>query len=350
MTLSSGWNQEYRMLKDFIAAHSEIVIAQSEVSIPQEFRDEFYRRFDQVRSAIVADHYASLPEEIGLLCENYLSIEKEIKEALGLESIVAPVDLLSFLHNPKEGLVRIYYNRLFDMLQGKITPEAFELQAKEDLVVAAADLYRLGYELWSALMIIKLLEPDQSYLVDFDEDYEPLVGNLTSIAFGRQAHHPTLRIPEFVIHSRKLNQYVAVKMALAREIESYAPRYKPAVKPRKKTGDTSYVLDSRVMLLYFLPDLKKIPVIADIYESTLKRPDWMMEFISGSELKDAEAWNQVEQHREKLLPKLGVCLMVVNPGPIPELEGFPNAVLTIAAGFNRSKLQSLVDAMVVREA
>ena len=69
--------------------------------------------------------------------------------------------------------------------------------------------------------MIKLLEPDEAYLVDLDEDYEPVLAELKSISFGRQAHHPTMRIPEFVLHSRKLNKYVAVKMALARELETY---------------------------------------------------------------------------------------------------------------------------------
>ena len=84
--------------------------------------------------------------------------------------------------------------------------------------------------------MIKLLEPDEAFFVDLDEDYKPFLTELKSISFGRQAHHPTMRIPEFVLHSRKLNKYVAVKMVLAREMETYVATFKPAVTAEEEDG------------------------------------------------------------------------------------------------------------------
>jgi hypothetical protein len=345
MTLSKEWKNRYEALAEFIRAHPEIVIKQNEVSIPKDVRDEFYRHFDAVRRAVVEDCFSPLPDEIGLLCDNYIRIEKEITALLHLERIIMPLDLSTFLHEPQEGLTRVLYNRMFEFIQGKVTEDAFEKLAESDLRAGAADLFRLGYEWWAGLVFIKLLEPDEALLVDLDDDYKPILKEIRDISFGRQAHHPTMRIPEFVLHSRKFNRYVAVKAALAREIETFVVPFKPPVRPKKKTGDTSLALDSRVLFLSFLPSAREIPVYADIYECTLTSPHWMIEYISGDELNDSTALAQVQRHLEAFKPKFGTCLVLIRPGHEARPEGLPDSIRAVAAGFDQSKLQSVVDAL-----
>lgn len=341
------WKQDYDLLRKYIADHSEIVINSTEVSIPQARRDEFYRQFDQLRLDFVDDHSAALSVDFNSLSENYLKIKEEIIGLLKLESIDMPVDLFSFMHTPREGLMRILYNRTFDLLQAKTGIEEFEERAVYDLQAVAAELYRLGYEQWAGLAIIKLLEPDEAYLVDLDEDYKPFLTELKSISFGRQAHHPTMRIPEFVVRSRKLNKYVAVKMVLANELEVYAAPFKPAVRPRKKTGDTSFALDTRVMLLSFMKSPKDIPVIADIYDLKLTHPDWMMEFAAANDIEDPGSLEQVNRHLEAMKPKLGSCLILIGPGGELPREEIPGKIRAITPGFDQAALQTVVDTLVV---
>ena len=342
-----NWKQECSTLSDYITSHSEIVINTTEISIPQDLRDEFYRRFDDLRRAVVEEHCSSLVVEYDRLSENYLEIEKEIIELLKLDAIAMPVDLSSFLHNPKDGLMRILYNRTFDLLQGKITVESYEAQAKDDLQSVATELFRLGYEQWTALVIIKMLEPDEAFLVDLDDDYKPFLRELKDISFGRQAHHPTMRIPEFVLHSRRLNKYVAVKMVLEQEIETFVVTVKPPVRPRKKTGDTSFALDSRVMLLSFMSGPDDIPVIADIYDRKLTSPDWMMEFISVNELKEPDALGQVKRNMQALNPKLGACVVLIDGDTEINLEDIPDNLSAVSIAFDQSKLQPVIDKLAV---
>lgn len=344
------WKQDCDLLRKYIADHSEILINSSEVSIPQAHRDEFYRQFDQLRLDFVDDHSAAISVDFNSLSENYLKIKEEIIELLKLESIDMPVDLFSFMHTPREGLMRILYNKTFDLLQGKTGIEEFEAQAVCDLQAVASELYRLGYEQWAGLAIIKLLEPDEAFLVDLDDDYKPFLTELKSISFGRQAHHPTMRIPEFVLRSRKLNKYVAVKMVLANELEGYAAPFKPAVRPRKKTGDTSFALDTRIMFLSFMNSPKDIPVIADIYDLKLTNPDWMMEFAAVNEFDDPDSLDQVNRHLEAMKPKLGSCLILVGSGKELLSEEMPEKIRVIAPGFDQAMLQTVVDALVVQEA
>jgi hypothetical protein len=339
------WEKPYAALKDFITAHSGIAISKSEISIPRSLRDEFYRYFDDIRTSIVEECLPSLPVDVGKLSENYIEIENEVMAILDLESISMPMDLYAFLQDPEKGLSRVLYNTLFDLLQDKISPEDFIRQSVEDIRVSAIDLFRLGYEFWSALVLIKNFDPDEAFQVDLDDDLKPCLRELKSIAFGRQVHHPTMRVPEFVLHSRRINTYVAFKMPLVREIESYIVKYKPMVRPRKRTGDTSFALDSRVIFLAFMASPQKIPIFADIYECTLTSPDWVVEYINRNELDDQKAMARVEQHLTDFDPHRGFTLIVLEQDSEPPTIPVPEKIDIVAAGFDTSGILAMVDKM-----
>ena len=195
------------------------------------------------------------------------------------------------------------------------------------------------------MVLVKLLDPDQAFGVDFDEDYKPFLTELKEISFGKQAHHPTIRIPEFVLHSRKLDRFVAVKMAIAKEIESFAAGFKPPVRPKKRTGDTSSALESRVMLLSFMSGPEDIPIIADIYERVLRSPDFMVECITAEDLQDPEALEQVRMRVESMNPRLGLSLLVANPAGELSPESIPEGISAVAAGFDQAKLQEVISSL-----
>jgi len=343
MTNQPQWKQKYDILKDYIAANPEIHIDVSEISIPEHLRDEFYKHFNDIRNVFVEACYGSLPLEMDALCRNYIQSEKELIEVLDLERIDLPMDLSSFLHNPKEGLMRAIYNRLFEMVQGKIAVDDFEQMANSDLIATASELFRLGYEQWAALTLIRLLEPDGAFGVELDEDYEPFAVDLKEIAFGRQFHNPAKRIPEFILHSKKLDRHIAVKMPLAREVDSYYIPYEPAFKKKRQTGDTSYVLDSRVMFLSIVPDLKKIPVFADIHARTINSPDLTVEFLTGQDLADPDVIIHVQKRMEIMKPRLGGSIVVMNPEPESGIVKPTGNINTFAVGLDPLKLQPVID-------
>jgi len=338
-----NWRQEYDNLKNFTAAHPEIQISRSEISIPRELRDAFYRQFDVVRNTVVQERFASVPLDVESLSTNYTQDEKNVVERLGLDRIWVPTDLSDFLHDPKTGLTRVLYNRLFELVQGKITPEEVEQMADIDLTASIGDLFRLGYEPWAALALIRLLEPDQVFSVLLDEDLNPYLGELKEIAFGRQFHHVAMRIPEFVLHSGRLNRHIAVKMPLAREVETYYIPIEPPVKPRKRTGDTSYVLDSRVMFLSSVDDPDKIPVFADIHKRTIKSPDLMVEFLMKKDLEDPDAVLGYRKRVEIMKPGLGGCLVVMDPEEGADIEKPAENLDVIAAGIDPSRLTAVIN-------
>ena len=345
MSIQSEWKEKYKVLADYIAANHEIYIDVSEVSIPQHLRDTFYRHFDAIRNALVQDYCKSLPVAADTLSEHYCRSESDLVKLLGLERVDLPVDLSSFLHNPKEGLVRVLYHRLFELVQGKLTMEEFQRLASIDLYATTANFCRLGYESWAALALLRSFEPDRIIGVDLDQDYNPCIGDLTEIAFGRQFHHPAKRIPEFILHSLKIDRHVAVKMPLAREVETYYIPFEQPVKPKKRTGDTSYALDDRVMFLSVVADFKKIPVFADIHTRKIKSPDLMVEFVMEQELADPESMEEVKTRTAIMKPTLGTCLVVMDPGVDSAYEKPAENIHVLAVGFEPSKLQSVIDTL-----
>jgi hypothetical protein len=343
MSIQSLWKEKYKVLTDYTEANPEIYIDVSEVSIPKHLRDTFYLHFDTVRDTLVEDYCKSLPVAADTLSENYCQSEKELVELLELERIDVPMDLSSFLHNPKQGLVRVLYNRLFELMQGKITMGEFEKLADADLNATTANFCCLGYESWAALALIRSLEPDRFIGVELDQDYKPCTGESKEIAFGRQFHHVAKRIPEFILHSQKFNKNMAVKMPLAREVESYYIPFEPPVKPKKRTGDTSYALDSRVLFLSVVADLTDIPVFADIHTRKVNGPDLMVEFMLEQELADEDALAGVKKRTEIMKPKFGTCIVVMDPEQDAEIEKPAENIEAFAVGFDQLKLQPIID-------
>jgi hypothetical protein len=343
MSIRSQWAQKYDVLKDYVTQNPEIHIDMSEVSIPEHLRDDFYIYFDDIRNAVVEAHYGSLPFEVDTLRRNYIQSEKEIEDLLGVERIELPMDLSSFLHIPKEGLVRGLFNRLFEMVQGKISVDDFERIAYSDLTAIAAELFRLGYEPWAALVLIGLLEPDGAFGVELDEDYEPFVTELKAIAFGSQFHHTTKRVPEFILHSAKLDRYIAVKMPLVREVDTYYFPYKRPSRSKKRTGDTSHVLDSRVMFLSIVPDLKKIPIFADFHACTIESPDLTVEFLTEQDLADPDAIVQVQKRVDFMKPRLGGNIVVMDPEPESDIVKTIGNIDIFSVGLDPLKLLLVIN-------
>jgi hypothetical protein len=347
MTNEPLWKHKYGSLKDYISSNPEIRIDRYEVCIPEDLRDRFYEYFDSIRRAIIESWNSSYYFDVYSLSKNYRESENKLSEILGL-NIELPLDLSSFLRNPKEGLMRLIYNRLFELVQGKIPEDDFERIAEDDLAVDATAMFRIGYETWAALALIILLEPDELLGVALDDENKLLVAGIGEIAFGRQFHHPAKRIPEFILHSKKLDGYIAFKMPLAREVNSY---YLPIEIPtqrllRNRNGDSSSVLDHRMIFLSVVPDLKRTPVYADIHERTINGPDLSIEFLMEQDLLDSEIIGQVQNRVEIMKPRLGGAIVLMDPKSRAESYTTKENIDTFSVGFEPSRLRPIIDKLV----
>jgi hypothetical protein len=347
MPMASQWKHEYEILKGYIASNPEICIAPHEVYIPEDLRSGFYEYFNKVRRAAVESWKSSFHFDAYSLAKNYIESENKLLEISNLH-IELPLDLSSFLHDPEEGMMRLIYNRLFELVQEKMSEDDFERMAESELAVNATEMFRMGYEAWAALALILQLEPDAFFGIELDEDHKPLVTKIEAIAFGRQFHHPAKRIPEFVVHSKKLSRHIAFKMPLAREVNSY---HVPAEIPtqrllRNRNGDSSSVLDSRVVFLSVVPDLKITPVFADLHERTINSPDLTIEYLMEQDLSNTEAVWRVQSRVETMKPRLGGNAVLINPKSTSGPFKIGDSIDAFSVGLDRLKLQPIIDKLV----
>jgi hypothetical protein len=347
MPIESQWKLNYGILKDYVRSNPEIHIEPSEVCIPEELRDSFYKYFDDVRRAVVESWISSFAFDVYSLSTNFIASEHALSETLKL-SIALPQDLSSFLHNPKEGLMRLIYNRLFELIQGKIPEEDFEKIAAGELTKEATEMFRIGYETWAALALIIRLEPDKILGIALDGGNKPVAAEIGEIAFGRQFHHPAKRIPEFIFHSKKLDRYIAFKMPLAREVASY---HVPAEIPtqrllRNRNGDTSSALDHRMIFLSVIKDLKETPVFVDIHKQTVNSPDLTIEFVMEQDLSDLEIIGQIQNRVEIMKPRFGGALALMDSKPKSESFKITENIGIFSVGLEPSGFQLIIDQLV----
>lgn len=347
MTLESQWKHKYGILKAFISSNPEIHIGQYEVHIPEDQRDRFYKYFDNVRMAIVESWSSFFNFDVYTLSTNYIESENKLSKTLNC-SIQLPLDLSSFVHNPKEGMMRLIYNRLFELVQGKIPEDDFEWIVEGDLAAGATAMFRIGYEAWAALALIILLEADELLGIALDGDNKPLVTEIGEIAFGRQFHHAAKRIPEFILHSKKLNSHIAFKMPLVKEVNSYdIPVEVPTQRLlRNRNGDTSSVLDHRMIFLSVVPDLNKTPVYADIHKRTINGPDLTIEFLMEQDLTDPETIGQVQSRVEIMKPRFGGNILVMEPTSGSGSFKVMGNMDAFSTGLEQSRLQPIIDKLV----
>ena len=347
MTVESRWKQEFEILTNYITSNPEISIGIHEIFIPEELRDKFYLLFDNVRKAIVESWIGSFDFDVHTLGKDYIEAENELAEGLNLKHMDLPVDLASFLETPREGMMRMLYNRLFELLQGKITEDDFQEIAKSDLTAGATEMFRLAYEPWAFVSLLLLLEPDEITGVGLNEK-DIYTTSLDQIVIGKQAHHPAKRIPEFIIHSKKLDSYIAVRMPVTREVDSY---YLPVEIPtqrvlRDRTGDTSSVLGYRMIFLAVVQDLKKLPIFADIHERKVNGPDLTIEFLMGHDLSDPGIIGQIQNRLEILKPRLGGNIVIMDPEPKSGFFKIKENIDTYSVGFSQVRLQPIIDKLV----
>ncbi len=342
MTVSNSWQDAYRRLEEFVAARPDIIITASRVSLPDDARDEFYRRFDTVRDAFVQEHAAALPAEAAALVESYGQVEKEILTRLGLEGVAMPTSLATFLHDPPKGLASALFDGLFELVQGKVDLATFDRQARAKLEATTTELGRVGYPYWVSLSLLKLLEPDQVFQVGLDSESRPVPQAAKEIPFGHPVPHPVLRLPEFIVHSRRIDRYVALKLELASEIASYHTDNRGERKRAMRTlGQTFSSLGPRLLLLYRLTGLDAIPIVADIKLPQVSSPDLTLE-CSGQGSPD---WDVLQSRSTLLQPQLGTYVVAREPKTETDLLPPRENLRRLTVGLDAAKLEPIFQSL-----
>jgi hypothetical protein len=288
--------------------------------------------------------------ELKSLSESYKRVELELYKTLRLDQISLPNNLERFLHDPQEQLKRELFDPLFGLLK-KNNLETFEKESLEKVEFSLRNLYPLAYEKWIELSIVKLLDPKKVFDVPLYR-YTPteIMKRCPSIVkepipppeastylFLERESVPTLIVPDFIIYSTKLSQFVAFKSKLK-------PAFWIALNP---PDEREYVLIECIkekiypkptLTIYVDEKLENLCLIADA--TRIYKPDLVVNAYIGVEQIELR---KIKTYHEILKPKMGT--FVVSKEPLSEYlckELKEANIYFLAADFECSKLNAIV--------
>lgn len=354
--MSNSWQEVYSELTDFIAEHSEIEIGVSRVCLPDSVRPEFYRLFNDVRKAFVEEKFSNLLNEATPLSQNYLKAEQEVTELLRLDDISMEASLHRFLHDPIDQLIRGLFNPLFDLLKGRINAEKYEEGAARNIEASFRPLYQLGYEKWMALSLVKLLKADKSFQVILPQmNSEEALKHCSdpsgvevlppqeskSISFDQEL---ILTVPDFIVHSAKINRYVSARS----ELRPAMLRAANASEQRKWYPlDSVVALGPGLTLVYMADSPEEVSLVAD--KERICRPELIVECRGQEGWYEKEDLEKVRPHHDSLKPILGSYIVSLEPVPNQEPEKQEVGIHILTAGFDQSKLEPIVSVLMGQE-
>lgn len=353
--MPNDWRQAYTELIDYISKHSDIQIGESVTSLPDSVRPEFYRLFNATRIAYVEEEFPALLSKSRILSESYVKTEQEIIELLGLESITMEVELLRFLHDPKDYLISRLFDHLFDLLKRRINTDTFEERSTRQIKASFLSLYQSGYKKWVVLSLISLLDPSElfrvsaRYLEIYDEirlqdnpEQEPVLSPTPAkeIIFY-DAHPARLIVPDCILYLRRINRYIAVRS----EIGKVMATADNASKNREWYSLNSIAaLEPSLTLVYVADKPEEISLVADAEK--ICRPDLIIECREQKDWYEKERLEKVKLH--SLKPRLGTYIVSREPVPEQDLEEIGDIHL-LTVGFDQPKLEPIISALMQPE-
>ncbi len=325
MSESNGWKQEYQKLSEFITEHPEIEIGASSIRIPQSVRTEFYTLFNAVRTVFVEQNFADLLNEAEPLSEEYTKVEGEVIKLLQLEEISLDTRLHRFLHNSFDALARRVYDPLFDLLKGKVDIDTFEGVSSKELRDSFRHLYQSGYVKWVALSLVKLLEADKSYrVIPRELEYEETIKGVRlfeektpapeeskHLIFKHESSPIQFIVPDFIVHSTKVDQYYAIKLGLGKAL---AEASNTSQKREWYSLDSIVAMGDGFTFVYVDKNLEEISLVAD--KNKICRPDLIIECMEQKNWYEKEGLEKVKLNHDSLKPTLGTY--IISRMPVPE--------------------------------
>lgn len=394
--MSNDWQMAYVELENFVSANPKIEIGLKTVAIPEDVRPRFRQSFDTVRETFLEERFPDSLDKAETLSRYYAEVEEEVTKLLGLADISIPASLNWFLRDPTNGLMRGIFDPLFDLLKERLDTEAFEREATRIIESSFAKFYRLGYEKWVALSLVKLLVSDKAFKVDIPDIYrdfmhtegvariggrkepvpEPKESRRLSFEQGLPA---VFLVPDFIVHSAKINRYIAIKTELgvanwtARQVSDKREWY-PIDSIVKKYNRVALQPDLQPDLTIYVDDKpENVALIADF--DRICRPDLIIECLTQKEWPGKADLERIKLRHDTLKPKWGTFIVSNEPvpghvyrelmpqqasrepapGQVPikpapqEAEKQVGGMHILTVGFDQSKLEPLIELMAGQE-
>ncbi len=357
------WQQKYEELAALVAGNPRIEVSDALVRIPQEERTAFWNSFDSTREAFVSENFPDLLAEATVLAADYQKKVEEISHNLqvDLSKTNGPEN---FLRNPVAAVKKQLLDPLLDLLKGRLNTATFEGNAKYEAATFFTEALQAGYENWTMLSLLQLLEGDDIMAippVTFPwralRDKKPPVSKQTK-GFARpcivpdvrhidkivynHAAYPSLIFSDFVFHSAKLNAYVALRLGCEKAICD-AEKLSPG--RNWLPGETILPLSCNTILGYVADTPDDIALIGDAQH--ICQPDMIIECRSQKGWLDEKRSAEIKYHSQNLKPDMGTFILTVDTLPDTDLEDFMRQrITTVKIDFSQDWWTPILEVLV----
>jgi hypothetical protein len=349
--MSNNWQELYAELIDYIARHPEIKIWPNGTRIPDDVRPHFNRLFNTISKAFIEAEILPQLNEVQTLCNYYLEVEKQLITTLKIDEIVMESDLDGFLHGPIEQLSVILYNPLFDLLKGRMDIAQFKELSRDRLNIALKSFSQLGYEKWVVLSLVMLLEPDillqvplpRLTLSDFQRSGFSVKETIkapekSKRLLFRYPPNTSVLIPDLIIHSAKINKYIAVRSHVTRV---FAPCFKVSSKREWQSFNSAEYLEDGMTMVYIDEKPEEISLIADA--TRICKPDFIIETKCEKDWYTLSELEKTRRRHDIFKPVLGTYVISLNTAEQQVEKEQMRDISMFNVGFSAAELNDMVE-------
>ncbi len=277
MTLN--WENAYQRLNEFIKSNPSIRIKPGMTIIPTETREQFYSLFQIAREAFIFEKMPTAWNEAHLLSSSYAEVTK-LDSLPKITEVKTTPNLDKLFTNVRKSLTWPLFNPLFDLLQGKITFNAFERLSQEAVENSIEALLKKGYQKWIILSLARLIEPDKIMAMPWDEIHD--------YCFELQPDQKRGAIKYSVPRPRQVNQ-----ITLGHELASPSFLLADIIMRSKQTGSWITLIDG----------LKDASWTAS--NRTTAR-EWLKIRNAGQDLKPLDYWPAIAAYKDNKAENIGL--------------------------------------------
>ncbi len=281
---TAEWDGALRDASEFVASHEGMRVSQTGLSVPRQFRDEFYGIIQKAQNAVVnascgamgMQHMATVAE----LCDG---VRKSIVEMSDLQRFVLPEALERFIENPVAMVSAPALSRALDALRMPQSSAELFNRACDEVKGRARMAMRCAYESWVYYGVVAHLEPRRFYEV-FSPDTVIAHAMPTGVVqVGEQATSPNNRFPEAVFETAD-GRCFAMKSEVARELDYYGAKIKRR-RDMSLGGNSANYMMHRVLMLYAIPSVDDVPVLANRDKLMIRAADLAVEVLDASDMR-----------------------------------------------------------------
>ncbi len=278
-----GWQACFFRLKQFTETYEAIKVTRQSLFVPEESKAEFYRLAEETQKALGMQVLGKYEEVGKKLVHKFRNTRQQIIAGSNLKEFRLASAVENLVEDPELAMAKPAFGIILDGLQQGLSQEDMEEQARRQVIPFCKDLLRNLYEAWLYYGIVEALRPVKFYGVYSPDTIDMQAVETEKIVAGFQAASPERRMPEAIFITED-GFIFAMKSEVAEELDSYGER-PGRCRDLSAGGNTVDQIAHRVLLLYRMESVEKVPLLANREKRYILPNDMMCEFLLPEEME-----------------------------------------------------------------